>query len=68
MGINVASALDLSSHPAFGAYPPTPLQKSILQWFHSTPLGFTRFRRKAVRPFASLLLNAPTCSTCSREQ
>lgn len=51
MTINVASALDLTSHPAFGAYPPTPAQQSILRWFHSTPLGFTRFRRKAVDRF-----------------
>ena len=43
--------LDTYMDPPFGSFPPTPTQKRIMRWFHSTPLGFSRFRRAAVNRF-----------------
>jgi FkbM family methyltransferase len=37
--------------PAFGTYAPTPRQARIIAWFHDTPLGLSRLRRRAFKEF-----------------
>jgi FkbM family methyltransferase len=42
-----------SIDPPYGAFAPTPIQRTIIRVFHGTPLGYSRLRRVAVARFKS---------------